>query len=52
MKRVREDDELTSQTSQSIGAPLVDDETYTRIVDPACSECDDGGELGLNMPVR
>ena len=43
-KRGREEDDVTSQTSQSIGSPLVDDETYTRIVDPACSECDDGGK--------
>ena len=45
MKRSRDNDDLTSQPSQTSGAPLVDDETYTRIVDPACSECDDGGEV-------
>lgn len=43
-KRGREEDDIISQTSRSIGSPLVDDETYTRIVDPACSECDDGGK--------
>ena len=44
-KRAREDEDedIISQSSQTVGALLVDEETYTRIVDPACSECDDGG---------
>lgn len=44
-----DDEEVVSQSDFSDGPPLVDDETYIRMVDPACSECDDGGTKLLQI---
>lgn len=39
-----DNEDTISCSTFSNGPPLVDDERYVHMVDPACSECDDGGK--------
>lgn len=39
-----EESEVLTQSSFSDQEPAVLDDTYISVIDPACPECDDGGE--------